>query len=135
MVDTLLSQKHNEAQKKSIPIIFSLCNLSQCPIDSRDLLVLLGNLVDNAIEASEKIKDPCIQIKLQRSENDFVVSVRNRTTPDTVITDNAIPLSTKDGLGHGMGLKNVIAICDKYHAEYVLSSKLGWFQFTALAYL
>ena len=135
MIDTLLSQKHSEAKKKSIPMIFSLCDLSQCPIDSRDLLVLLGNLVDNAIEASEKINDPCIQIKLQHSEDDFVVSVRNRIAPDTVITDNVIPLSTKDGLGHGMGLKNVIAICDKYHAEYVLSAKQGWFQFTMLAYL
>ena len=79
--------------------------------------------------------DPCIQIKLQLSEDDFVVSVRNRIGPDAVITDNVIPLSTKDGLGHGMGLKNVITICDKYHAEYVLSAKQGWFQFTMLAYL
>lgn len=71
MIDTLLSQKYNEAQKKSIPVLFSLCDLSECPISSRDLLVLLGNLVDNAIEASEKMANPCIQIKLQRSDNDF----------------------------------------------------------------
>ena len=73
MIDTLLSQKYNEAQKKSIPVLFSLCDLSECPISSRDLLVLLGNLVDNAIEASEKMANPCIQIKLQRSDNDFVL--------------------------------------------------------------
>lgn len=135
MIDTLLSQKYNEAQKKSIPVLFSLCDLSECPISSRDLLVLLGNLVDNAIEASEKMANPCIQIKLQRSDNDFVLSVRNRTTPGMVITNNVIPLSTKGGMGHGMGLKNVVAILQKYHAEYTLSSKDGWFQFTALAYL
>lgn len=76
-----------------------------------------------------------IQIKLQRSDNDFVLSVRNRTTPGMVITNNVIPLSTKGGMGHGMGLKNVVAILQKYHAEYILSSKDGWFQFTALAYL
>lgn len=104
MIDTLLSQKYNEAQKKSIPVLFSLCDLSECPISSRDLLVLLGNLVDNAIEASEKMANPCIQIKLQRSDNDFVLSVRNRTTPGMVITNNVIPLSTKGGMGHGMGL-------------------------------
>ena len=135
MIDTLLSQKYNEAQKKSIPVLFSLCDLSECPISSRDLLVLLGNLVDNAIEASEKMANPCIQIKLQRSDNDFVLSVRNRTTPGMVITNNVIPLSTKGGMGHGMGLKNVVAILQKYHAEYILSSMDGWFQFTALAYL
>ena len=61
MIDTLLSQKYNEAQKKSIPVLFSLCDLSECPISSRDLLVLLGNLVDNAIEASEKMANPCIK--------------------------------------------------------------------------
>ena len=64
MIDTLLSQKYNEAQKNPIPVLFSLCDLSECPISSRDLLVLLGNLVDNAIEASEKMANPCIQIKL-----------------------------------------------------------------------
>ena len=135
MIDTLLSQKYNEAQKRAIPVIFSLCDLSECPIASRDLLVLLGNLVDNAIEASEKISDPCIQIKLQRSDHDFVLSVRNRIPTSTVIIDNAIPLSTKGKLGHGMGLKNVITILQKYHAEYTLSAKQGWFQFTALTYL
>ena len=135
MIDTLLSQKYSKAQKKSIPVIFSLCDLSECPISSRDLLVVLGNLVDNAIEASEKIDDPCIQIKLQRSDHDFVLSVRNRTTQDVAITNNEIPLSTKQDAGHGIGLKNVIAILQKYHAEYTLSAKQGWFQFTALHYL
>lgn len=135
MIDTLLSQKYNEAQKKTIPVIFSLCNLSESPISSRDLLVVLGNLVDNAIEASEKINDPCIQIKLQRSDHDFVLSVRNRTMPGATITNNEIPLSTKQDTGHGIGLKNVVAILQKYHAEYTLSAKHGWFQFTALSYL
>lgn len=135
MIDTLLSQKYSEAQKKAIPVIFSLCNLSGCPISSRDLLVVLGNLVDNAIEASEKIDDPCIQIKLQHSDHDFVLSVRNRTMPGAVITNNEIPVSTKRDTGHGIGLKNVVAILQKYHAEYTLSAKQGWFQFTALCYL
>lgn len=135
MIDTLLSQKYSEAQKKSIPVIFSLCDLSKCLISSRDLLVVLGNLVDNAIEASEKIDDPCIQIKLQCSDHDFVLSVRNRTMPGAAITNNDIPLSTKQDTGHGIGLKNVVAILQKYHAEYTLSAKQGWFQFTALSYL
>lgn len=135
MIDTLLSQKYSEAQKKAIPVIFSLCDLSECPISSRDLLVVLGNLVDNAVEASEKIDDPCIQIKLQRSDHDFVLSVRNRTTPDAAIPNNEIPLSTKQDTGHGIGLKNVVAILQKYHAEYTWSAKHGWFQFTALTYL
>lgn len=135
MIDTLLSQKYSEAQKKAIPVIFSLCDLSECPISSRDLLVVLGNLVDNAIEASEKIDDPCIQIKLQHSDHDFVLSVRNRTMPGAVITNNEIPVSTKRDTGHGIGLKNVVAILQKYHVEYSLSAKQGWFQFTALCYL
>lgn len=133
MIDTLLSQKYSEAQKKMIPVIFSLCDLSGCPISSRDLLVVLGNLVDNAIEASEKIDDPCIQIKLQRTDQDFVLSVRNRTMPGATIPNNQIPPSTKQGAGHGIGLKNVVAILQKYHAEYTFSAKHGWFQFTALS--
>ena len=135
MIDTLLSQKYNEAKKKSIPVIFSLCDLSECPIAARDLLVLLGNLLDNAIEASDKIDDPCIQIKLQRSDHDFVLSVRNRIMPGITIHNNEIPLSTKQDTGHGIGLKNVVAILQKYHAEHTLSAKQGWFQFTGLIYL
>lgn len=134
MIDTLLSQKYNEAKKKSIPIMFQLCNLSECPMSSRDLLVLLGNLVDNAVEASEKIDNPCIQIKLQLSEHDFVLSVRNRVMSGVPIIENVIPQSTKRDIGHGMGLKNVVTILQKYHAEYVLNCKHGWFQFTALSY-
>lgn len=134
MIDTLLSQKYNEAKKKSIPIIFSLCNLKGCPISSTDLLVLLGNLIDNAIEASEKTDNPCVQIKLQLSNCDFVISVRNKTNHNATILNNVIPVSTKSNIEHGFGLKNVVSILQKYHADYTVTSKQGWFQFTALTY-
>lgn len=51
------------------------------------------------------------------------------------LPNNEIPLSTKLDTGHGIGLKNVVAILQKYHAEHTLSAKQGWFQFTGLIYL
>lgn len=132
LVDTVLSQKYAQARKLNIPVFFQLTNLADIPIQTPDIVVLISNLFDNALEGSATVASPQIQVKIEKSENDFVLSFRNRVERELTISDNLPPASTKAAPGHGMGLQNVIALLKKYGADYTITCKGGWFQFTAL---
>lgn len=96
------------------------------------MVVLIGNLLDNSIEASHNVSKPQIRIKIEDSPDEFILAVRNKVAKDVPIHRGQLPLSTKDEPGHGIGLANVTTILKKYGAEYAISCHDGWFQFTAL---
>ena len=135
LIDTILSQKYAQAKNHKISVEFYLDDLHEIPISSPDMVVLISNLFDNAIEASENLNSPQIQIKIVKSSHDFVLSFRNRVHSGLVLPKNVVPKSSKKTPGHGIGLPNVVAILEKYHAEYTISCKNGWFQFTSLMWL
>lgn len=51
VVDILLTQKHSVAVKNEIDFQFQLDDLSGFPLSDEDLIVVLSNLIDNALNA------------------------------------------------------------------------------------
>lgn len=85
-------------------------------------MVVLSNLIDNAIEACEKNRSPEHKTILLRMNADPVANflyIENYSEEPVKIMDNHI-LSTKpDRFAHGYGTKNIAAIMEQYGAEYV----------------
>lgn len=132
LADAILSQKYSLAAQKGIHTLFHLCDLSDQPMENPDLVVVLSNLFNNAIEGSTGVPNGEIHIKLQNTENEFMISFRNKVAKDIPIHSNCPPSSTKKSFGHGMGLLNVIEISKKYHGSYSISCRDHWFQVTVL---
>lgn len=135
LIDTMLSQKYMQAKKQGIVVFFALSNLKNTPVPAPDMVVLIGNLFDNAIEASKTVEEPEIQVKIQLTENDFVLSFRNRVEHKVDISADRLPISTKGIAGHGYGLQNVLELLKKNKMEYAFSCDNTWFQISALTYL
>ncbi len=131
-VDAILSQKYHAAVQKGLYILFQLCDLSAPPIETADLSVIVSNLFSNAIEGSEGVPNGRIQIKIEDSPTEFLISIRNQVSRNISITNNIPPQSTKKGIGHGFGLQNVIEIARKYKANYLIECKDCHFQVTFL---
>ena len=55
VADVLLSQKYDVAQAKDIQFVLQLDDLTHFGLEDEHLVVVLSNLIDNAIEACEKI--------------------------------------------------------------------------------
>lgn len=108
---------------------FDVNDLSTLPLDSTDMIVLLSNLIDNAIEACESYPGhKSIQISAILNCT-FLFSIRNTTTPVKIVNDN-IKTTKSNPQIHGFGLANVKAILEKYHGDYVMLYENEWFQFT-----
>ena len=78
VVNIMLNQKYKEASDKGIVMTIVSGNLSGLTISEEDIVTLLGNLFDNAIEACEKlVENKVIQFKMILEDEQLVLSIHN----------------------------------------------------------
>ena len=128
IMDALLNQKAYAAKNNDIAIHFEINDLSKLEVNPVDMTAMLGNLLDNAIEAclAHKI-DKQIQVKALLGKT-FYFSIRNTCNPVKIVNDT-IATTKPDAENHGFGIENVKAIIQKYNGEYAMEYKNGWFLF------
>lgn len=79
-----------------------------------DLNILLGNLLDNALEAVSKADDKFLDIRIRYTKDILYISIYNTFDGNISIKDNRLS-STKKNIGnHGVGLENIKKIVEKY---------------------
>lgn len=130
IIDAVLNQKYQQAQEHDIDVQMQVNDLSCVSICTDHLVVLLSNLLDNAIEACLRLTD-CRAIRCSIILSDSLyLSVRNTSLP-VEINGNFIPTSKDPKEDHGYGLPHIDFILNQLHAEYALSCEDGWFEFAA----
>ena len=130
VIDVILNQKYQTARENEIKMQIRVNDLSAITIPSDSLVVVLTNLLDNAIEACRRI-DGYREILCTILYDDGVyISIRN-TSEEVVIVDGKIPTSKQDSLSHGFGLMSVTYVFEELGAEYTFGYDEGWFYFAA----
>lgn len=133
ILNVVLNQKYRLAKRKDISFLFYANDLSDLWLEEQDAVSLLSNLLDNAIEACGKLEsERKIWVKLVREKRQFVLSIRNTVSEPVDIQDDAIPTSKEDKRKHGIGLKNVQMILDKYQGMGMMRYEEGCFSYTAV---
>lgn len=130
LLDALLSKKYEEASRKGVMVYFDLPDLRDMPMGQTDLVIVLSNLLNNAIEAAAQADPPEVYVRMRKSEDEVVLSVRNRVKKDLNLVDGQLPRISQKGAGHGFGLWNVRDVLKKYGGEYTISCRECWFRFT-----
>lgn len=130
VIDAVLNHKSQLATENGIDMNINLNDLSGINIGMDRMIVLLSNLLDNAIEACCR-KESDRQIFCEIVANDTLwISVKNTSNP-VKITNGTIPTSKKQKEDHGYGLPRIQSILDQLGAEYAFDYKDGWFTFVA----
>lgn len=130
IIDVVLNQKHQVAQENGIKMHVKVNELSSVSIKTNELVVLLSNLLDNAIEACIKIEEKKEIVCSILKEDSIYISIRNTSQPVTII-HGEIPTTKQDTTEHGYGLQAVKYILNQLNAEYTFAYNDGWFQFVA----
>ncbi len=115
-VDALLYQKRMLAEKNSIRWECDVQIPPACCIPEFDLCVLFGNLLDNALEACEKLspkEDRLICIQARPVKKCFLLEIKNRT--DLKNTEEIRSRRKHPAGGRGIGLLNVQDVLCKYN--------------------
>lgn len=133
LVDTLLTQKYNDAKSRDVILEFQLGDLNSVPIENEDLVVLLSNTIENAIEACCKCTDRrIVRIRFFPDNCGYVYSVINGVSQRVKIDNNNIKTTKANSFLHGYGLRNVGSVLKKYSSDYAITCDDKWFQFTAI---
>ncbi|MCR8746248.1 sensor histidine kinase [Romboutsia lituseburensis] len=121
LLDIILYEKSKCCMENNIDfnagIDFSNCEF----IDMIDISSIFSNLIDNAIEACNKIDedniDKYITIKSTFIKGYYVVRCENSKTNELIIKNNKIFTSKKDKFLHGIGLDSIKSSIKKYNGE------------------
>lgn len=120
IVDAVINTKLNVAKQSGIRISTDIILSSVAKIDDMDMVCILGNLIDNAIEACEKQNEKSIDVTIKEVKKMLIIKISNSfegNMPDCFCT------SKEEKVMHGIGIKNVRSIVDKYDGEFILSKE------------
>ena len=128
--DVILNQKHRLAMEQGIQMQVKVNDLSNAAIQTDALVVLLSNLLDNAIEACMTFDERREIVCTILLEESLYITIRNTCKP-VVFLDGQLQTSKSNKADHGYGIPAVRLILEQMNAEYAFDYKDGWFQFAA----
>ena len=136
IVDSIINSKLTDAENQNIEVAASVKIPSDIEVDADDMVVILGNLLDNAIEACDRVNShKYIKVSLKYKKGCLFINVRNSF--DNVIEQiNGEYITRKDNKAlHGIGLKSVKATIDKYNGGIKFLTDKDEFNVHVMLYL
>lgn len=119
VIDGLINLKFNEAESKlHCNLKYSVIISKYLQIDKIDICIILGNILDNALQALEECKDSNVRILefiMEEKKNILNIHMKNSYEGKRIEVNNRLVSTKKDNRYHGIGLKNVRRIVDKYN--------------------
>lgn len=118
-IDTIIAYKATVCYNKEIHIEYFLEKLPELSIDLIDISSVISNLLDNAVEAAEKVESPHIIIKILMYQKYLAIFVKNSYSDNfQPVIENGNLITTKsDKSLHGYGMQIVNEIAHKYDGD------------------
>lgn len=137
VIDSLINYKYSLARKEGIRMECQILVPEQLPFDSADLCIILGNLIDNAIDALQPLpgEQRYIRISVSQTKGTLLITVQNpyigtikKNTFGEIITGKP------DAASHGIGLTSVRLSADKYGGQLQIDDDNNLFKVSVLLY-
>lgn len=133
IVNAVLNTKYQEAVDKGILFVLQINDLADIRVKDEDIVTILSNLLDNAIEACEKCDNKIIKLKFILENGEIVLSVKNTYTGDLSYVDGELVTNKSESKEeHGIGIHNIISTIKKYDGKYLIKCHDGQFMFTVI---
>ena len=128
MADAILNSKISLARSKCITVRCDAHIPVRLKMSELDLCCIIGNLFDNAIEASAKLpkEQRLIRVYMDMKNTQLYISFTNFTADKKMKKQGKVFRSTK-GEGHGFGLVRIDAIVERLEGYISRNSEDGAF--------
>lgn len=135
VIDAIVNNKLSKVENLNIKIDTHIYVPVELELDNFDLTIVLGNLIDNAIEAVSRLKEEnrYINIFIKYSiRNTLTICIKN--TYNSLIDFSKNKTSKKDVENHGIGLINVKEIIDKNNGFFEIKYDKKFFIVRSMFY-
>ena len=118
-MNTVLTVYERRAKELGISVKIIAEGSRELSVLSQDLVVVIANLFEKAINATAKLKskDKCIDIRIKESSKRLVIKVENPCKANLTFDESAF----------GVGIRSVIATTNKYEGMYDFTAEDGIF--------
>lgn len=129
VINAVLNIKFREAKKKGITMPLMIDDLSNLRINESDIVTILSNILDNAIDAAEQcdIKKIVLQISKNEQERKLFIDSSNTCLVDSYNDKHRYTTKT-DKDNHGYGIMNIKYAVEKNNGECIIDTKDGIFR-------
>lgn len=134
-VDSILNYKIEEAKKIGAIVNASVNIPEKINIAAFDLSVILGNLLDNAIDALEKCEDKILQIEVELDRSVLYITVTNSFNGIVNQKNDKFITTKKDSQHHGIGLSSVESVISKFNGKLDIECSNQMFMVHILLYI
>lgn len=138
VIDAILNNKKELISMKDILFKMDIVVCNQIMIDDMDLCILLGNALDNAIEACERIKDAnnkMINLKVRYKDGNLLLNLENTYDVNSIKMKSGKYVSTKRkhrSTDCGLGMDNMKRIVAKYSGNLKIEANEDFFRLCVL---
>lgn len=127
IIDALLQSKLHLAKEKKIKLNLQIKHAGEIKVDELELAIVLGNALDNAIEAVEKVPDKdkkYINLNLMSTDDRISMTVTNPVKDD--INTEKLKTTKPDKRNHGFGTQSIRTVAHRYDgvAEFKCEDKM-----------
>ncbi len=133
VVDALINNIYAIAKEKGISFHLNVFIPESLTIKQSDLGIIIGNALDNAIEATELCENYNKEIKISMGikKGALVIVITNPYEHTLKRENSGKLLSTKsDGHKHGYGVSSLDRIVDKYDGNILIETEYNYFKIT-----
>lgn len=127
IVDALLEDKVARARKEDVEVSLSLCNLTGLLLKPDEICGLLGNLLDNALEANRQVQEgKFLEIDCREQAESYYIRVKNASAGKAKEQGGVLQTAKTDRrnrVGHGLGLRSAERIAHGCGGELVVDSR------------
>ena len=121
IIDSFVNNQYAVAKEKGIDFRVKIDVPAELPFAGEDLCVILGNALDNAIEACERgqVSKPWISIKLIYDGANLLMTLENSFDGTIRKNKKGMQISRKaNSQQHGIGTYSIQRVVQKYHGYY-----------------
>lgn len=120
ILDTILEQKKEKAESEGIEFSIQADRIGALPFSDLEICTLFSNLLDNAIEACEKIEGNrrWIEIQITRKSGMLYLTISNSIKDRPSEQEGKLITNKQNHQLHGYGIKSVQKIVRKYEGDF-----------------
>ncbi len=132
IAEALLRRYEAQARNMGVPFEIDAHMSEDIPISALDLSSLLSNMLSNALEASTECANPYVKVEIRPVKRYLMIRVRNAVYRDVLRENPNLTTTKTDTEVHGVGVRIMRAIAEKYHGMLHFSVEDGMFIAEAL---
>jgi sensor histidine kinase regulating citrate/malate metabolism len=116
-LDVIINKYETECKLKNVDFSFDVKLSNLKVLNDYDLVAILGNILDNALESASTSNEKYISIKTNKinTYDSLIVTNSCDTAPSTI--NNELKTTKKDKKMHGIGMKSVLKTLKKYDGD------------------